>query len=644
MAKKIDVQLLIKSDLAPTFANLKQLKAALKGVTAGSAEWDAITSKIAEMKLEIKSATKVSTNLSDTLEGLGGPLGAVGGAINKVKSSTQSWGAALKATGIGLVVSLIGGLVAAFHESEGAGKKLEPLFIGLEKIMGGILEVAQPMIDMFIELALKALPYVTKAVGIVYSAVAGLFAYIKTYALGIGKVFKGIFTLSWDTIVEGVKEIGSSFGKAAEAYNESIANYEEGVKKVTKTEKKIAADAKEAAEKARQAKLKEIESRYKLLNANLEADKAEALSKAFTEEQKLKIEKEFALKSKNLKVAEINEKQKLFTKEINEFNSFQAEKIAAGTDYLNKNTEFNDTERKKAEEHRKALIDLEKKYKQEQADIQATTEQEKLDKWLLDQTAEINQLAKNEQEKFDLILALDADYQAKLNVINEKKKQEKIMAQAQADMDLASSQSLSFADRLKAVADRESLITSIHFENEKAKTDFEKQNSDARKQIAEEEKQAKIKSLASYADSLNGIANLLGESTDAGKAAAIAAATISTYLAAQQAYTSQLVPGDPTSPFRAALAAGVAVASGLMNVQKILDVQTPGGGGGGGGAPSAPSYQAPQFNVVGNSGVNQIAQTIGQQSQTPLKAYVVSSDVTTQQALDRNIVKSATLG
>lgn len=62
--------------------------------------------------------------------------------------------------------------------------------------------------------------------------------------------------------------------------------------------------------------------------------------------------------------------------------------------------------------------------------------------------------------------------------------------------------------------------------------------------------------------------------------------------------------------------------------------------GAGGGATTPPA--APQFNVVGTSGVNQIAQGLGNQS--PVQAYVVGSQVTTQQALDRNIVRTATLG
>jgi len=68
------------------------------------------------------------------------------------------------------------------------------------------------------------------------------------------------------------------------------------------------------------------------------------------------------------------------------------------------------------------------------------------------------------------------------------------------------------------------------------------------------------------------------------------------------------------------------------------------GGSVGGSVSNAPTVNtsAPSFNVVGTSGQNQIAQSLG--NQAPVKAYVVSNDVTTAQSLDRNIVKTATVG
>ena len=172
-----------------------------------------------------------------------------------------------------------------------------------------------------------------------------------------------------------------------------------------------------------------------------------------------------------------------------------------------------------------------------------------------------------------------------------------------------------------------------------------KDNAAAEEELEKQKANAKKQSYNEYANLLGQASNLLGESTDAGKAAAIASTTISTYLAAQGAYASQMAIPTPDAPFRAAIAAGLAIASGLKNVQSIIDVQTPGGGGSGGSTPSAEAPRAPSFNVVGTSpaSANQIANTIGK-DQPPVKAYVVSNDVTTAQSLDRNIVSSASLG
>jgi len=274
MAQNIEVDINVNNNIGGSIAQLKQLKRELKNTAVGKEELKKLYNEIDDLEDKIKSAKNVSSDWIDSLESAGGPVGMLGGALNKAKVATQSWGAALKATGIGLVVATVGMLVNAFSESESSMKKLEPLFIGLEKIMGGILEVAQPMIDMFIDLAIQALPYVTKAIGRFYSAIAGLFTYIKTMENGVAKVWKGIFTMSWDTIVEGVKDMGSSFGKTADAYNDSMDRFEAGTKKVTKTQKKNAADANEAAEKRRQATLKDIENLYKQLTETLAMDKS----------------------------------------------------------------------------------------------------------------------------------------------------------------------------------------------------------------------------------------------------------------------------------------------------------------------------------------------------------------------------------
>lgn len=86
------------------------------------------------------------------------------------------------------------------------------------------------------------------------------------------------------------------------------------------------------------------------------------------------------------------------------------------------------------------------------------------------------------------------------------------------------------------------------------------------------------------------------------------------------------------------------LAAGLQGAKSITSSGgAAGGGSAGGGAPSGGTTAAPSFNVVGNAGVNQIANTLGG-TQPPIQAYVVANNVTTQQSLDRNIVSNASLG
>jgi hypothetical protein len=199
----------------------------------------------------------------------------------------------------------------------------------------------------------------------------------------------------------------------------------------------------------------------------------------------------------------------------------------------------------------------------------------------------------------------------------------------------------------QARADAETTYAAKKQEIDNALTTNEKEQSAKRKEIGDLELQSKQNQLDGISSALSQAAAIAGESTSAGKALAVASTAISTYSTAQKAYESAFLP-VPTvaSPALGAAFASVAVAGGLMNIKKILSVKTPKSVAapslGGGGVPAAPI--APAFNVIGANPTNQLAQTIGAQNNIPIKAFVVSSDVSTAQALDRNIIKSATLG
>ena len=127
------------------------------------------------------------------------------------------------------------------------------------------------------------------------------------------------------------------------------------------------------------------------------------------------------------------------------------------------------------------------------------------------------------------------------------------------------------------------------------------------------------------------------------KGVAVAQAVMTTYQGINKAL-AETTDVTPTQTLRFANAAAVGVA-GLLNVKKILatkPIETGAGGGsissGGGAAPAAPS-----FNLVQGTGSNQIAESLATERQ-PVQAYVVASNVTSAQELDRNAINEASIG
>lgn len=130
------------------------------------------------------------------------------------------------------------------------------------------------------------------------------------------------------------------------------------------------------------------------------------------------------------------------------------------------------------------------------------------------------------------------------------------------------------------------------------------------------------------------------------KAAKIASATIATIEGTIEAWkTAQKSPYTALFPGYPAVQAGLTAAFGAAGIAKIaqtkfsssvqpVDIPTPNTS-----APTGGSVMSPNFNVVGNSGVNQLASL----QQQPIQAYVVSGQVTSQQSLDRNRKENATL-
>lgn len=138
---------------------------------------------------------------------------------------------------------------------------------------------------------------------------------------------------------------------------------------------------------------------------------------------------------------------------------------------------------------------------------------------------------------------------------------------------------------------------------------------------------------------------------NANKAFQISMAVADTASSALKAYGSQLMVGNPASLISAKIAAATATAVGLAQIATIASqkfvpesastpIRTASASGGSGGV----GDRSFNFNLVGASQQNQLAQAIQGTFDKPIKAYVVSKDITNQQQLDANTKSTARFG
>ena len=353
-SKKITVD--VDIDIEPSLKALKQLKQQLKDTAAGSAEFKKITNQIKDVEDALEEAKVGSEGWLDALENSDGVLGLFGKGIRQIEIAFSSFNTALKASVIGLIAAAVAGLVAAFTESEVAMKKLQPIFIALEKILGGIFRAFEPVLDSFVELATDILPYVTKGIGMFYSGVFALFTYIKTAGGAVIDFWKSLLTLDFEGAGNAIKKGLGSFQEAGKAYTETMQRFTAGTQEMTKTEKEnadklaeIEKQKKEDRDKALQDKISNMEQNDKLDIAYLEKQKAIALSLAKTEQEKLNVEEKFAKLSYNIRRKDIEDKRSLYDKGSKEYKDYTTQILELETGYI-QTTEDNSKKRKDIEE------------------------------------------------------------------------------------------------------------------------------------------------------------------------------------------------------------------------------------------------------------------------------------------------------
>lgn len=646
--KKIEVDIDINSNVEPSLAQLRALKKQLKETAAGSAEFNKLTAQIRDVEDALEESRVGAEDWAGSLEKAGGPLGMLGKGIRQAEITFSSFNTALKASVIGLIVAAIGGLVAAFRQSEEAQKKLQPIFIAFEKILGGIFRALEPVLDAFVDMAMTVLPYVTKGIGIFYSALVALFTYIKEAGMGVFNFWKSLLTLDFAGVADSINQMVGSFGKAGDAYTDTMKKFESGTQEMTKTEKEELDKRNEANKKAQEERDKQAKEALEKQKRNLDAQIQLEINKENTSREKLK-----QLLDQRLKT------------ELASADKTEAEKELLRQEYAKKLEDaIKEDENKRQEDEKKKL---DRRAKELDALIQLeidkeNTSQENL-RQLLDQRLQIElqnvELTESEKEiiraryakQLDDALKADEDRRKKdrqdrlvqeLAVVsNDIDRQLELYQQFQSEI-LASEQytageklriigetnqkilglqqqrfaeerlqneinaqegeltQIELLTKEKGILDQEALFYKDLFDKKKI-TDvqylqFTKANNQAQMDVDKRLLDAKMSNFQAVSQLLSATASLVGEQTKAGKALAIASATIDTYVSANK------VLADPTpmpTVLRFALAAA-AIVRGLVSVKKIVETKLPVSGGGTTGSPGGqPANTQPQvINVA----------------------------------------------
>ena len=267
------------------------------------------------------------------------------------------------------------------------------------------------------------------------------------------------------------------------------------------------------------------------------------------------------------------------------------------------------------------------------ADELAAAEKLAADKKAIKDKEDAEAAARLAKEIADAQIVKDMLQQADLDLI------QSAYDRAQAELEIQRNQDIEKITQAGATADEIARINA-RYDNQAKK--LEQENSDFKEALNEQDVD---NALAAGSQVLGGIIDIVGEGSAIGKSAAIAQTAIDTYGSATAAYKS--VVGIPVvGPALAPVAAGVAVAAGLMSMKKIVSTKTPGNKSGG----SVPNISVPTAPPVNPEGaLNAAAAADGAENQvtlgdqegsggpTVVRAYVVSSEVTNQQEADAKI-------
>jgi hypothetical protein len=626
-----------------------------------------INSNIDDVTKEIKSLNKNLDNTTDVVKDVGKSTKEVEKNTKTLADGFKGVGLAIKAMGIGLVISAMG--------------TLKEVFMSNQKVADTVATGFGTVVNVF-----------TKVVDVVVSVVEKVNKSSEGFK-GLSAVISGLITISLTPLKLGFYAISLAIDEARLAWEESFfgdkdpKTINELNKRISTTKDNIVEVGKDAVDAGKKvannigAAITEVGA---VVEGTIDGVSKISVSAAY-EQAKANVQLQ-----NTAKLAEANQAR------LVEQYDRQAEKLRQIRD----NDLISIDDRIKANNDLKDVLDKQQKAMIGQADMQiaAAKNTYEMNKSIENQVALTNALANREgvlaqveglrseqiannialtkektalqQSELEGITNLSIE-QKKFNAELEKddllrlQKQKAVLEEEKA-IELARLQSkidaAALGTQARIDAENEYKTKSQEINNEiitnKAETDQvildqEKAVADGKKAIQDAsfaamegginllkglfEKNKAIQKGLLLVESAVGIAKIVTNTVAADAADGLVAATMGPAGIAYKATKFTLNRINAGIGIAANIAATAKALSALGGGGSSSKPDMGGGAGGGGGA-------APQFNVVGQGGANQIAESMANRESQPIKAYVVGQDVTTSQSLNRSIVNNATLG
>lgn len=587
----------------------------------------------ASIEEEVRKNTIAYQNKVRELEKVRSKYQDVNTSSDKLKTSTTSLTSAVSSNGgaMGLLSELTGGLAMTFKD---AGEATELFGTSLKGVRGAIIATGIGALVIIIGELVTNWDKWSNAIDGTTAALENLNNQLEIQQNKIESI-NGGNQLSIDLLVAR----GATQGEIEEATRKALEDQYNNNLRLLEVQKEISRTAKVGSDEYKDSQ-KEI---AKLDKENFETYNKFLVLKATRETRINNEAKERADKAAEEAKKENDRRKKELADRI-KAEKDAAQKIAdqAKSDNL-KNSQ---TEYEQLEEKYKRDKELLEKYKIDTTELEKKYMNDVNNLRLKDTEAEKK---RNEDKLKSLTDLLDKSKQKELEykdlktaeeVEDFRLKQEKIITDAETERILKATELGATEEQLKQIRD---YYESLRVENNKTATDTIKMQEDVVFKF-------RMDLWNKIGTAIGALGGLFKQHTAAAKVLALAEIAIGTatgFINALDIAQESAKATGPGAAFAFPIFYASQVASVLGAAARAKAVLSSGGSGGGGGtsAPSIPASATPNVSFV-SSNENQIANTIGDTNRNaePIRAYVVSGDVTTAQSLERNIINNSSLG